>query len=112
MQETDLRDSQRDGFILQSCPAPRRLMLPDLRVCLGTFVVVPHADLEHAAQARVGGDVEDVQAVSSERSHAVQVSVSAAALAPVETDADVSRGTWSRNKDTADADIVTGQGIQ
>lgn len=67
---------------------------------------MPHADLEHAAQARVCGDVEDVQAVSSERSHAVQVSVSAAAVAAVEADANVSRGTWSVYKDTADADVI------
>lgn len=65
----------------------------------GTFVVVPHADLEHAAQTGVGGYVEDVQAVSSERADAVQVSVSTAALTAVETDADVSRGSWSEYKD-------------
>lgn len=80
--------------------------MPDLWVCLCTFVVVPHADFEHAAQARVCGDVEDVQAVSSERSHAVQVSVSAAAVAAVEADANVSRGTWSGYKDTAHADVI------
>ncbi len=65
---------------------------------IGTFVVVPHADLQHAAQAGVGGDVEDVQAVSSERADAVQVSVSTAALTAVKTDAHVSRGSWRGKK--------------
>ncbi len=86
-----------DRFILTDLPRSTLLMLfmADL---ISTFVVVPHADLQHAAQAGVGGDVEDVQAVSSERADAVQVSVSTAALTTVKTDAHVSRGSWSGNK--------------
>lgn len=60
-----------------------------------TFVVVPDADLPHAAQASVAGDVEDVQAVACEGPAAVQVTVAAAALAAVQADADVGGGAWT-----------------
>lgn len=53
---------------------------------------MPHADLEHAAQAGIRGDVEDVQAVACEGADPVQVAVPAAALAAVEADANVGRG--------------------
>lgn len=59
-----------------------------------TFVVVPHVDLAHAAQAVRGGDLEHVQAVAAEGSVPVQVPVAAAALRPVQHDAHMRRGTW------------------
>lgn len=57
-----------------------------------TFVVVPHSYLEQVSQAGVSGDVENIQTVACERPDSVQVTVSAAALAAMETDANVGRG--------------------
>lgn len=58
-----------------------------------TFVVVPHADLPHAAQAVRGGNLEDVQAVAMESSVPIQVPVAAPAVCPVQHDAHVCCGT-------------------
>lgn len=58
---------------------------------------MPDADLPHAAQAGVGGDVKYVESVACEGcgdGRAVEVPVSAAALAPVQADSYVSRGAW------------------
>lgn len=59
-----------------------------------TFVVVPHSDLPHAAQAVWGGDLEDVQAVAVEGSVTVQVPVAAPAIHPIQHDTHVGCGTW------------------
>lgn len=58
-----------------------------------TFVVMPHADLPHAAQAVRGGHLEDVQAVAMESSVPIQVPVAAPAVCPIQHDAHVGRGT-------------------
>lgn len=57
-----------------------------------TFVVMPHADLPHAAQAVWGGNLENVQAVAVEGSVPIQVPVAAAAVRPVQHDAHMSCG--------------------
>ena len=66
-----------------------------------TFVVVPHADLPHAAQAVRRGDLEHVQAVAAEGPVPVQVPVAAAALSPVQHDAHVCRGSWRMDREAA-----------
>ena len=45
-----------------------------------------------------GGNLEDIQAVALEGSIPIQVSVAAAAVCPIQHDAHVSRGPWSRGR--------------
>lgn len=58
----------------------------------GTFVVVPHSDFEQVSDAGVSSDVENVQTVACKSSNSVQVTVSTAALAAMETNTHVGRG--------------------
>lgn len=59
-----------------------------------TFVVVPDADLPDAAQAALGGDLEDVEAVAVERVLPVQVPVAALVVRAVQRDPHVGRRAW------------------
>lgn len=63
-----------------------------------TLVVVPNSDFPDVAQVGVGGDVEDVECIARKSSPAVQVAVSAAALASIQADPNVSRGAWRRTQ--------------
>lgn len=81
---------QRSGWAPAGCPAkPRATQVPT-----ETFVVMPHADLPHAAQAVRGGNAEDVQAIAVEGSVPVQVPVAAPAICPVQHDAHMCCGAW------------------
>lgn len=59
-----------------------------------TFVVVPHADLPHAAQAVRGGNLEDVQTIAVKGSVPIQVPVATPAVRPIQHDAHMCRGAW------------------
>lgn len=50
---------------------------------LGTLVVVPNPDFPDVAQAAVRGDMKDVEGVAREGSPAVEMAVTAAALASI-----------------------------
>ena len=56
---------------------------------------MPNSHLQHTAQAGVGGDVKDVQAVPCESSAAVQVTVPTAALSAKQADANMGSGAWT-----------------
>lgn len=63
-----------------------------------TLVVMPNSDFPDVAQVGVRGDVEDVEGVARKSSPAVQVAVSAAALASIQADPNVSCGAWRRTQ--------------
>lgn len=48
-----------------------------------TFIVVPHTDLPHTAQAVRGSDLKDIQAVAVEGSVPIQVPVATPAVCPI-----------------------------
>ena len=58
-----------------------------------TFVVMPHSDLLHVAQAVRGGNLEDVQTIAVEDSVPIQVPVATPAVRPIQHDAHVRCGT-------------------
>lgn len=59
-----------------------------------TFVIVPHTDLPHTAQAVRGGNLKDVQTIAVKGSVPIQVPVATPAICPIQHDAHMCRGAW------------------
>lgn len=71
-----------------------KLFGPLLCACMriSTLVVMPNPYLPDTAQAGIRGNMKDVESIAGESSPAVEMAVSAAALASIQTDSHMSRG--------------------